>query len=254
MHTPNPPDGKQHGSQGLSPTGMQASTPGYETSDIQVGGIVVFLVSLMVFLVIFFVFCFVMGRVINTHYAKQDGPPNKWNQAGAPRGRNLESNAVLEQQQLHAMTVRFPTPRLETDDGDQDVADLHQREDLLLDHYTWIDRGQGTVRIPIGQAMEEIAARGLPVLGSGPAAGGAAARPGAAGPSSSGPSPAGAAASGSAPAALLAGDTEPGVTEPLTNGFARTGYEQQLGFEQARQAQQEAGSARNKEQAQLAPH
>ena len=30
----------------------------------------------------------------------------------------------------------FPTPRLETDDGNQDTADLHAREDLLLDHYS----------------------------------------------------------------------------------------------------------------------
>ena len=37
------------------------------------------------------------------------------------------------------MTQQFPTPRLETDDGNQDLADLHAREDLLLDYYSWVD-------------------------------------------------------------------------------------------------------------------
>ena len=80
--------------------------------------------------------------------------PNKWNSfqySPEGKGRNLESNAVLEQQQLRAMTARFPTPRLQIDDGDQDVADLHAREDLLLDHYTWVNQQQGMVRIPIGE-------------------------------------------------------------------------------------------------------
>jgi hypothetical protein len=85
---------------------------------------------------------------------------------------------------------------LQTDDGNQDVADLHEREDLLLENYSWADQSQGKVRIPIERAMELIAQRGLPV----------------------------------APAVqqqpLMAGDSVPTVAVPLTNGFARTAYEQ----------------------------
>ena len=62
---------------------------------------------------------------------------------------------------MQQMTQRFPTPRLETDDGNQDLADLHAREDLLLEHYSWVDRPQGKVRIPIERAMEIIAQSGL---------------------------------------------------------------------------------------------
>ena len=40
------------------------------------------------------------------------------------------------------MTQTFPTPRLDIDDGNQDTADLHAREDLLLDHYS-ISPGEG---------------------------------------------------------------------------------------------------------------
>ena len=225
MHTPNTPEQDPQKQHGLSSTGYGARTPGYETSDVRVGGIVVFVASLVIFLVVFFVVCFFMGKVINTALIKHDGPPNKWNQfqySPENPGKNLESNAVLEQQQLRAMTARFPTPRLQMDDGDQDVVDLHNREDLLLDHYTWVDQQQGVVRIPIGQAMQIVAQRGLPVVSGGPTQ------------------------------SLMTADVQPGVTAPLTNGFARTGYEQQLEVEQARQ-QEIQKEAKPGEQAHLTP-
>lgn len=225
MPTPNTPDhDPQHG---LSSTGHGAATPGYETSDVKVTGIAVFVASLVVFLVIFFVFCFGMGKVINNHLVTVDGPPNKWNNfqyTPEGRGKNLESNAVLEQKQLRAMTARFPTPQLQMDDGNQDVADMHAREDLLLDHYTWIDRQQGAVRIPIGQAIEIIAQRGLPVAAS---------------QQSSGP--------------LMTADAQPEATTPLTNGFARTGYEQELAVQQARQQEERKTETKPGDQAKLTP-
>jgi hypothetical protein len=168
---------------------------GYEVTDVNVNGIVVFLASLGAFVGVFFIFCFGMGKVINTAILKSDGPPNKWNQIGAqPSGKrqDLTSNAVMEQQQLNQMVQRFPTPRLQTDDGNQEIAEMHAREDLLLNYYSWIDRSSGKVR-----AMEIVAKGGLPV----------------------------APAEQTEP--LMAGDRAPVVTVPLTDGFARTGYEQQ---------------------------
>ncbi|HEY4047790.1 MAG TPA: hypothetical protein VGM27_13085 [Acidobacteriaceae bacterium] len=184
-HTPNgsPPDGSL----------------GYEPTDVNVRGIIIFLISLGVFVGVFFVFCFGMGKVINTAIAKHDGPRNKWNAELTPTStRSLTSNATMEQEELRQMTQRFPTPRMQTDDGDQDVADLHAREDLLLDHYSWIDRQQGKVRIPISRAMQLLAQYGLPVA-----------------PPRAQSEP------------LMTADKAPEVTPPLTNGFARTGYEQQ---------------------------
>jgi hypothetical protein len=110
------------------------------------------------------------------------------------------------------------------DDGNQDVVDMHAREDLLLDHYTWVDQQKGTMRIPIGQAMQLIAQRGLPVTQD-----------------------------QAANAPLMTADAKPEVTTPLTNGFARTGYEQQLEVEQSRQAQAEHKEAKPGEQARLSP-
>ena len=179
--------------------------PGYEVEDVNVGGIVTFVAGLSGFLIIFFVFCFFMGKAINYALAKQDGPVNKWHAGqgdlgNTPRGEkreDLTSNAVMEQRQLAQMTQSFPTPRLETDDGNQDTADLHAREDLLLNYYSSSqDLPAGAIRIPISRAMQLIVQQGLPK-----------------------PSTA------AQPAPLMAGESAPTVQSPITDGFARTGYE-----------------------------
>lgn len=170
--------------------------PGYETTDANVGGVAVFLAGLFGFVLIFFGVCFLLGRVINNQIAKQDGEPNKWH--GGPVAKtereNLASNPEMQQRQLQTMTASFPAPRLDTDDGNQAIADLHAREDLFLDHYS-VAGSAGTIRIPISRAMELIAQRGLPVNAA------------------------------AAKSAQLAGDVLPTVQAPLTAGFARTGYE-----------------------------
>jgi hypothetical protein len=175
-------------------------SPGYETTDVSISGVLIFMLSLAAFVSVFFAVCFGIGRLINTAIVKHDGPPNRWNAQAGETPRHLEylkSNAEAEQQELHRMTESFPTPRLAIDNGDQDVVDLHAREDLLLDHYTWVDRQKGEVRIPIERAMELTAQRGLPVA---PA-------------TQVGP--------------LMMGDKPIRVAVPLTDGFARTGPEQQ---------------------------
>src|ERR1700728_3757084 len=182
----------------LDPHKPLGDSPGYEVTDVNVNGIVVFLASLAAFVGVFFIFCFGMGKVINTAIIKSDGQSNKWNQVGSqPRGKreDLTSNAVMEQQQLNQMVQRFPTPRLQTDDCNEEIAEMHAREDLLLDYYSWVDRSSGKVRIPIARAMQIIAEH-LPVA-----------------PEEQTSEP------------LMAGDRAPVVTVPLTDGFARTGYE-----------------------------
>ncbi len=195
---------------------VSASTPqqGYEASDVSATGIAVFLASLMAFVAVFFVFCYGMGSVINNQLIKRDGPSNKWNTleyGSGPVPKNMASNPALEQQQLLELTRKFPTPRLETDDGNQDLADLHVRESLLLDHYSWIDRSQGKVRIPIERAMELIAQHGLPVIPG--------AQPGHL--PTYGETPEGAPMDTANSDIVL-------PPAPLTDGFAPTGYEQEL--------------------------
>jgi hypothetical protein len=176
------------------------TTLGYEGTDVKVSGVVVFLTALGIFVVVTAVLCVGIGKVINSELAKADGPVTKWNHPVDVRKLgNLASSPEI-QQQFAQLANRFPTPRLQTDDGYQEIADMHAKEDLLLENYSWVDQGKGTVRIPIERAMELIAERGLPVVPAN--------APGAAAP-------------------LLAEETVPVVKAPLTNGFARTGYEQQ---------------------------
>jgi len=172
---------------------------GYEVTDANTRGIVVFIAGLFLSVFIFFVVCYALGRIINNGMDRADGPVNKWNAPNqiAPRTA-IQSNPAMEQEQLAKLTQQFPTPRLEVDDGNQDLADLHEREDLLLDHYSWIDRSRGTVRIPIERAMELIAQRGLPV------------------------------APQEQQQTAMFGDSRPQVQMPLTNGFAATAFEQEL--------------------------
>ena len=186
---------------------VDADHPGYEIEDVNTKGVAVFLAGLFGTVIIFFFVCYAMGRVINNLWVKEDGQVNRWKvAAGAqpPGGKreDLKSNAAMEQQELQQMTTLFPAPRLEMDDGNQATADLHVREDLLLEHYSTVDGQPGAIRLPIERAMELIAQNpaqyGLPVA-SAPAA--------------------------AADSFAYAGT--PQVQAPLTTGFARTGYELQ---------------------------
>jgi hypothetical protein len=173
---------------------------GYEASDVGVTGIVVFVVSLLIFVGVCGVLCYGIGKVINSRMNKEDGPNSKWTRTVDVRQLgNMPSSPEL-QNKIAEITQTFPTPRVQTDDGNQDIADLHAREDLLLSNYTWVDQSKGTIRIPIGRAMELIAQQGLPV-----------AKP---------------VQTQAAQTQLMTGDTVPTVTVPLTNGFARTAFEQ----------------------------
>jgi hypothetical protein len=196
-------------------------TPGYETTDVNVGGVVVFLSGLMGFLVVFFVFCYVMGKVINGQLQTLDGRADKWHQTGSDKRENLASNPEMEQKELNRLTTAFPQPRLDVDDGNQATADLHAREDLLLDHYSRSPAEGQAIRIPIERAMELIAQRGLPVFNQ------------------------------TATTPLMVGDARPEVQAPLTTGFARTGYELQT--IEAREQQLTYGKAESAAQAKLTP-
>ncbi|HEU4637057.1 MAG TPA: hypothetical protein VFS41_12815, partial [Edaphobacter sp.] len=114
--------------------GHSPDAPGYETTDVNVNGVVVFLSGLAGSVFVFFIFCFLMGKVINSAMNKADGPNDKWHQADAKGPTGLASNPQLEQHQLQKLTATFPEPRLDIDDGNQSTADLHAREDLLLEH------------------------------------------------------------------------------------------------------------------------
>ena len=181
------------------------ASKGFEPTDVRISGVVVFLVAMSIFVAVTAGVAYGVGKLLNAQMNKDDGQPGKWAKTVDVRPLGNMPNNPEMQNKVAQLTQQFPTPRVQTDDGNQDVADLHAREDLLLDNYTWVDHSQGKVRIPIERAMELIAQRGLPV----------------------------------APAVqhtpLLTGDSEPSVAAPLTSGFARTGYELDQSAAQARE-------------------
>ena len=184
----------QLGSHG--PEDVDASA-GFEQSDVRVTGIVVFLAALGIFVVVTAVLCYGMGKVINAHMDKEDGPNTRWTTTADIRQLGNLANNPAMQNKVAQLAQQFPSPRLQEDDGNQEIADIHAREDLLLDNYSWADPAHDKVRIPIEEAMALVAKRGLPVA---PAV---------------------------EQAKLMTGDSKPVVKAPLTNGFARTGYEQE---------------------------
>ena len=119
-----------------------------------------FLTALAIFVAVAGVLSYGIGKVINTRMDREDGPNSKWTKTADVRALgNLPSSPEL-QNKMAEITRTFPTPRVQTDDGNQDVADLHAREELPLDNYSWVDQSQGKVRIPIERAMELIAQKG----------------------------------------------------------------------------------------------
>jgi hypothetical protein len=228
----NDHDLNQPGAQ--DPHARDADHPGYEVTDVNAGGVAVFLAGLFGSVFIFFLLCYGLGVLINGGIRKEDGPTTKWNQlsafsgadafTGANKGKrqDLASNPEMQQREFQQMTSTFPEPRLDIDDGNQATADLHAREDLLLNNYSVAPGATGTVRIPISRAMEIIAQRGLPVN-----------------------------AQAGTTTVEMVGDEKPTVQPPLTSGFARTGYE--LETIEAREQRLSYGKAAGENKAELAP-
>jgi hypothetical protein len=195
-----------------NPVEIDASE-GYEKSDVRITGIIVFVVALTIFVAATGALVFFIGKVINSAnsstYEKDYGKPTRWTKTVEVRDLgNLAANPKL-QHRFGELTQQYPTPRLQQDQGDgaDDIVSLHQREDLLLNHYSWADAAHTKVRIPISRAMELIAQQGLPV------------------------------APATAQAVPLTGEVTTVVTKPLTNGFAPTGYEQEVRSREAVEAQ-----------------
>ena len=196
--------GSGHGSEQTSARGPEDfnqeeidASLGYECSDVRISGIVVFMASMAVFVLVTAVLCYGIGSMINAHMNKQDGPTNHWAKSANIRELGNMPSAAAEQDKVAQLMQSFPAPRLLVDDGHAEVADLHARENVLLGYYTWVDRSKGTVRIPVERAMEIISQQGLPV------------------------------APQSKTAPLMAGDSRPAVTMPLTDGYAHTTFEQE---------------------------
>ena len=78
---------------------------------------------------------------------------------GALEGLAGERDEILSP--LIAERVLPPHPQLQVNPN-LDVANLRNRENFLLNGYSWVDKNSGLARIPIGRAIDIVAKEGLP--------------------------------------------------------------------------------------------
>ena len=112
-----------------------------ETTDVDIGGIVKFIIALLIAGVVIHGAVWVMYR----YFEKQAS----------------QTAAVEFPLATSALRRLPPEPRLQIDPRD-DLSNMRQAEEQVLTSYGWVDRNGGIVRIPIDQAMKLIAERGLP--------------------------------------------------------------------------------------------
>src|SRR5882757_1542279 len=98
------------------PHARDADHPGYEVTDVNAGGVAVFLAGLFGSVFIFFLLCYGLGVLINGGIRKEDGPTTKWNTlsafagadafSGASKGKrqDLASNPEMQQREFQQMT------------------------------------------------------------------------------------------------------------------------------------------------------
>jgi hypothetical protein len=60
-----------------------------------------------------------------------------------------------------ALSIRPPARELQLNTA-ADLVKFRDEKEQQLDSYGWVDRGKGIAHIPIGQAMQDVAARGIP--------------------------------------------------------------------------------------------
>jgi hypothetical protein len=137
--------------------GNAAAQEGYERQDLQVAGIVYFIVSLVIVTAV----CMV-GLVGFYHYL------DRRDQATQEPVNPLVKNVPEDTRAIppgYPQTA-FPNPRLEVDERNQLTGFLTKQDDVLYS-YGWVDEKAGIVRIPIERAMDLLVQRGLPVLPQG---------------------------------------------------------------------------------------
>ena len=117
-------------------TDLQAS---YELSDLRPGYIAFFGIGLSVVLVISVVIASLIVHYKTVQHARQDTP--------IPR--------------LAQEREATPGPRLQVD-AHSELRQMRAAEDAALNNYGWVDKNAGIVRIPVDQAMEVLAKKGLP--------------------------------------------------------------------------------------------
>jgi hypothetical protein len=139
----------------------------YERQDLQVSGILYFLLTLVVVTGICLVVLWGLFGYFD-RYAKGSQPAVNPLITHVPEDTRHVAPGYPQS--------AFPDPKLEEDErGQLNVIRMNEQEELYS--YGWVDEKAGTVHIPIERAMDLIVQRGIPVRPQGESGEGDAAKP-----------------------------------------------------------------------------
>ena len=136
------------------------SSGGAESSTLNVGPIVWFLVSLAVSTAIIFV---LMGGLFNTFESrvkKEEGQPSPL--AGERQRIAPDPRVQLAPSKIEQVEGR-ESPNLKDDHPLAEMKRFQREENEKLNSYSWVDEKNGVVRIPIDEAKKLLLQKGLPV-------------------------------------------------------------------------------------------
>ena len=111
---------------------------GHEHTDVNIRPIVIAGLGLAAVLVVIGALMLGMFDLFAAHEARVSPPPNPLAAAEGPR--------------------LPPEPRLQVHPV-KDLRELREAEATLLEHYGWVDKNAGVVRIPIDRAIDLLAAK-----------------------------------------------------------------------------------------------
>lgn len=137
---------------------------GFEQEDLSPQGVFYFMGGVAVLGVVIYFILIGMYRYLD-NYDRTHQPPA--NPMAATAGMDPQSMSYKQIQEQAQQT--FPKPVLEHSEQTQYLDEL-RKENEVLGSYDWVDQNNGVVRIPIDQAMDLLAQRGLPVIPQGDAA------------------------------------------------------------------------------------
>jgi hypothetical protein len=133
---------------GHEPDSGQSESKAYETRDIKLRPLVVFVAGLTIVGIFTYLVVFGMFRLFSGQADRQDAevaPSAVARRASVPGGEHLP-----------------PEPRIQANPG-ADMKRLREQEEAILTTYGWVDRPAGIARLPIDVAMKQVLDEGLPV-------------------------------------------------------------------------------------------
>jgi hypothetical protein len=133
--------------------GIPPGDVGYEHQDLRAGGIIYFMLALVVVTII----CLFGIRGLYSFLDRRE-------KAAQPALSPLVTNVPEDTRHIapgYPQAV-FPSPKLEEDERGQ-LNGIRLPEEQTLYSYGWVDEKAGTIHIPIERAMDLLVQRGLPV-------------------------------------------------------------------------------------------